>query len=84
MHIFMFYNMFVTNNSYLCSVNKRDTKMYNLLSETRKAKKKMNMKKNEKEIFMLQYRIQRYQAMGNGTMCQILTGKLKKLLAEQA
>lgn len=44
----------------------------------------MNMKRNEKEIFMLQYRIQRYQAMGNGAMCQTLTGKLKKLLAQQA
>ena len=76
--------MFVTNYLYLCSVNKIDIRMYNLLSETRKAQKKMNMKKNEKEIFMLQYRIQRYQAMGNGAMCQALTGKLKKLLAEQA
>ena len=28
------------------------------------------MKKNENEIFMLQYRIKRYQAMGNGTMCR--------------
>lgn len=42
------------------------------------------MKKNENEIFMLQYRIKRYQAMGNGTMCQALNGKLQKLLAKQA
>ena len=41
------------------------------------------MKKNENEIFMLQYRIKRYQAMGNGTMCQTLNGKLQKLLAKQ-
>ena len=40
------------------------------------------MKKNANEIFMLQYRIKRYQAMGNGTMCQALNGKLQKLLAK--
>lgn len=33
---------------------------------------------------MLQYRIKRYQAMGNGAMCQVLNGKLQKLLAQQA
>ena len=36
------------------------------------------------EIFMLQYRIKRYHAMGNGPMCQILNGKLQKLLAKQS
>lgn len=41
------------------------------------------MKKNKNEIFMLQYRIKRYQTMGNGTMCQALNGKLQKLLAKQ-
>ena len=46
--------------------------------------KKTIMKKNANEIFMLQYRIKRYQAMGNGTMCQTLNGKLQKLLAKQA
>ncbi len=35
------------------------------------------------EIMMLQYRIKRYQAMGKGAMCQSLTAKLNKLLAEQ-
>ncbi|MGL5262233.1 MAG: hypothetical protein ACRC9P_07615 [Bacteroides sp.] len=38
------------------------------------------MKKNENEILMLQYRIKRYQAMGNGVMCQKLNSKLHKLL----
>ncbi len=56
----------------------------NPLSETRKAQNKMIMKKNANEIFMLQYRIKRYQAMGNGAMCQALNGKLQKLLAKQA
>lgn len=56
--------------------------MYNPLSETRKApKQKRSMKMNENEILMLQYRIQRYQAMGNGVMCQVLNSKLKKMLA---
>ena len=36
------------------------------------------------KIFMLQYQIKRYQAMGNGTMCQTLNGKLQKLLAKQS
>ena len=39
------------------------------------------MKKNANEIFMLQYRIKRYQAMGNGAMCQELTALLQKKLA---
>lgn len=42
------------------------------------------MKKNANEILMLQYRIKRYHAMGNGTMCQVLNGKLQKLLAKQS
>ena len=37
------------------------------------------MKKNANEIFMLQYRIKRYQAMGNGAMCQNLISELNKL-----
>ena len=47
-------------------------------------KKMRIMKKNANEIFMLQYQIKRYQAMGNGTMCQTLNGKLQKLLAKQS
>lgn len=42
------------------------------------------MNKTMNEIFMLQYRIKRYQSMGNGPMCQALNGKLQKLLAKQA
>lgn len=38
---------------------------------------------NNAEIMMLQYRIKRYQTMGNGTMCQRLNGKLQRLLAKQ-
>lgn len=41
------------------------------------------MKKSVNEILMLQYRIKRYQAMGNGPMCQALNGKLQKLLVKQ-
>ena len=48
-----------------------------------KHKQKTIMRKNANEISMLQYRIKRYQAMGNGTMCQILNGKLQKLLTKQ-
>lgn len=35
-------------------------------------------------IAMLQYQIQRYQATGNGTMCQLLNAKLRKLLSGEA
>ena len=42
------------------------------------------MKKNSSEdILMLQYRIKRYQAKGNGAMCLTLNGKLQKLLSQQ-
>lgn len=41
------------------------------------------MKKNQNEIMMLQYRINRYQAMGNGIMCQKLNNKLQKLLSKE-
>ncbi len=37
------------------------------------------MEKKNKMIVMLQYRIQRYQAMGNGVMCQNLISELNKL-----
>lgn len=53
------------------------------LSEWRKAKKERKvMKKTNNEILMLQYQIKRYQAMGNGTMCQALHTKLQKLLTK--
>ena len=58
--------------------------MFNSFPKRGRQKKKTIMKKNANEIFMLQYRIKRYQAMGNGTMCQTLNGKLQKLLAKQA
>ena len=58
--------------------------MFNRFPKRGKQKKKTIMKKNANEIFMLQYQIKRYQAMGNGTMCQTLNGKLQKLLAKQA
>ena len=58
--------------------------MFNRFPKRGKQKKKTIMKKKENEIFMLQYRTKRYQAMGNGTMCQTLNGKLQKLLAKQA
>ena len=35
------------------------------------------------EILNLQYQIKRYQAMGNGIMCQALNHKLHKLLEKQ-
>jgi hypothetical protein len=46
-------------------------------------RKSMNTKQKTNEIFMLQYRIKRYQAMGNGIMCQVLNNKLKRLQLQQ-
>lgn len=43
----------------------------------------MEAKQNVNEILMLQYRIKRYRSMGNGAMCQVLNGKLHKLLNKQ-
>lgn len=56
--------------------------MYHRFPKRGRHKKKKIMKKNENEILMLQYRIKRYHAMRNGTMCQTLNGKLQKLLAK--
>lgn len=42
--------------------------------------KKTIMKEERKnEIMMLKYSIDRYQAMGNGPMCQLLNQKMRKL-----
>lgn len=42
------------------------------------------MKKSvDEKIMMLQYRIKRYQTMGNGAMCQTLNSQLQKLLSKQ-
>lgn len=41
------------------------------------------MEKN-KMIVMLQYRIQRYQSMGNGPMCQNLISELNKIQGSQS
>lgn len=55
-----------------------------ILQNVENRKEKLIMKKiTNDEISMLQYRIQRFQAMGNGVMCQTLKGKLNKLLSEQ-
>ena len=42
------------------------------------------MKKNANENFMYSTVSNAIKAMGNGTMCQALNGKLQKLLAEQS
>lgn len=43
------------------------------------------MRKNDSvKIAMLQYRIQRYQNMRNGAMCQTLNAQLQKLLHRQS
>ena len=83
----MLYNMFLANNAYLCNVKRKKYRITRCLTapETREHKpRKTIMEKNVNEILKLQYRIKRYQAMRNGAMCQLLNGKLQKLLAQQA
>ena len=92
----MLYNMFLANNAYLCNVKRKKYRITRCLTapETREhkprrsrnagAQTKTIMEKNVNEILKLQYRIKRYQAMRNGAMCQLLNGKLQKLLAQQA
>ena len=84
----MLYNMFLANNAYLCNVKRKKYRITRCLTapETRehKPRTKTIMEKNVNEILKLQYRIKRYQAMRNGAMCQLLNGKLQKLLAQQA
>ena len=79
----MLYNMFLANNAYLCNVKRKKYRITRCLTapETREHKPR---EKNVNEILKLQYRIKRYQAMRNGAMCQLLNGKLQKLLAQQA
>lgn len=38
------------------------------------------MKKERNEIKKLKYQIERYQAMGNGAMCQTLQSRLNQLM----
>ncbi len=81
----MFYNIFITNNLYLCSVNTRKKRRCLTRLPKRGGQKMMKiMEKYANEILMLQYRIKRYQAMRNGAMCQTLNGQLQRLVAKQA
>ncbi len=79
--------MFSENISYLCSVKEEKTKKQRCQTRTSKRgvhKKMKIMKKNVNEtIVMLQYRIKRYHAMGNGAKCQALNFQLQRLLAQQ-
>ena len=44
----------------------------------------MKKEKGLNEISMLQYQIQRYQAAGNGSMCQSLNARVRKLMNESS
>lgn len=49
-------------------------------SSKRGLQKKDDYERRKKnEIMMLKYSIDRYQAMGNGPMCQLLNQKMRKL-----
>ncbi len=56
--------------------------MFNRFPKRGKQKKKTIMKKNANEIFMLQYRIKRYQAMGNRNYVPNFKRQTAKLLAK--
>ena len=58
----------------------RRKKVFTNRSSKRGLQKKTIMKEERKnEIMMLKYSIDRYQAMGNGPMCQLLNQKMRKL-----
>lgn len=58
----------------------RRKKVFMNRSSKRGLQKKTIMKEERKnEIMMLKYSIDRYQAMGNGPMCQLLNQKMRKL-----
>ena len=42
------------------------------------------MKREMNAIDELRYRIKRYQSMGNGSMCQSLNLKLRRIMAAEA
>ena len=67
------------------SKNRKDNKkmMFNR-SRNAGAQNQTIIEKNVNEILKLRYQIKRYQTMRNGAMCQLLNGKLQKLLAQQA
>lgn len=81
----MLYSILIRNFSYLCSVESKKQRCKTRFPKGGKHKKRKQImkKKVNEQITMLQYRIQRYQAMGNGAMCQALNGKLQKLLSKQ-
>ena len=59
---------------------KEEKKVFMNRSSKRGLQKKTIMKEERKnEIMMLKYSIDRYQAMGNGPMCQLLNQKMRKL-----
>ena len=39
----------------------------------------MNVDKNVRELAKLRYQAERYQAMGNGSMCQRLNAEIRRL-----
>ena len=80
----MLYNMLLANNAYLCNVKRKKYRITRCLTAPETREHKPRLEKNVNEILKLQYRIKRYQAMRNGAMCQLLNGKLQKLLAQQA
>ncbi len=55
-------------------------KRINRSSKREGHKRKRIMKKEMNEIKKLKYQIERYQAMGNGAMCQTLQNRLYQLI----
>lgn len=72
--------VFAPGSSYLCIGKSNERTSYTVCPKRGRHKNKMIMRKEvNKDISMLRYRLSRYQAMGNGTMCQRLNGEIRKL-----
>lgn len=72
--------VFAPGSSYLCIGKSNERHRTRSVRNADDTKNKMIMRKEvNKDISMLRYRLSRYQAMGNGTMCQRLNGEIRKL-----
>lgn len=59
--------------------------MFNSPPEWRTAQKQDDMNnETNKALMMLRYKLDRYRAMGNGTMCQKLIGELHRMQMKNA
>lgn len=70
---------FLFDAPYLCTRKTESKYLTDIRNAGVKTLKKMTTQNHFNTIMMLQYRIERYQAMGNGIKCQELRSQLNAL-----